>query len=46
MNEVEAAPEWLLGKISTEKFEIIEKIAIVLWSIWFLRNEKFGKKRL
>lgn len=45
MQLVESAPSCLLGKINTESPEIIEKIAIVLWSIWFARNQKIWENK-
>lgn len=38
MQMVETTPSWLLERIKVESSDIIEKILIVLSSIWFARN--------
>lgn len=43
MQLVESTSIWLLEKIDMENPETIEKIAVVLWSIRFARNQKSGK---
>lgn len=40
MENVEFAPSWLLDRITNEKAEVVERIATVLWGIWFARNQK------
>lgn len=40
MHAVEFAPSWLLGKMSIRNSKEAEKIAMVLWGIWYARNQK------
>lgn len=37
---VESASRWLLDSITMEIKEIVEKIAMVMWSIWFTKKRK------
>lgn len=37
---VENASEWLLHRLSRDTTDNLVKIAIVLWGIWFARNQK------
>lgn len=46
MWEVEDAPGWLLDRLSTESYEILIRLAMTLWDIWFFRNKKVWKNRV
>lgn len=45
MQLMESGPIWLLEKISSEIPIVIEKIVVVLWSVWFARNQKIWEAK-
>lgn len=45
MWDVESAPEWLLEKLSIESYEKIIQIALLLWGIWFSRNQSIWENK-
>lgn len=46
MQTAETASSWLLERIKVESSAIVEKIAIVLLSIWFARNQKIWENKI
>ncbi|KAL8095122.1 hypothetical protein AgCh_036543 [Apium graveolens] len=43
---IEHAHEWLLTKISAESAEIIAKICVILWGVWFWRNKRLWEGKV
>lgn len=46
MSLVESAPMWLLQRLSCEPHEVIIRIALVIWTIWFARNKKIREDKI
>lgn len=40
MREEESAPQWVLNKLETAKHEEVTGICVVLWGIWYWRNQR------
>lgn len=46
MQDVESAFDWLLDKMVTGTIEEKEKVAMILWDIWFARNQKVWEGKI
>lgn len=46
MQEVESASEWLLEKMATGTIEEKENVVMILWGIWFARNQKVWEDKI